>query len=309
MLAAHRDLLFTVFLGRGNLGRFIDPEHRQVPLFYVWVLAAGMLPWSSALPAGLASAYRDWRAGEERNGSPPGRVFALAWFCAVIAVFSLSASKLATYVLPAFPAAAFLIADYWCGVFGTREEPRQRGPIAVAVAGAAISVALAGTLVLVAAAGRFVAAAAAADRIAAVLVAGAIGAVAAVHARRRLPFVAAHAATTVAIVLVFVAAWPALDAAASDRALVRTLSEDGLADQLAGAYRVRDVSLDFYLGHPIVRASNMTELVRQVTHDPGRLWVVLAGDAGLLGARASLNVEPVVSEPRRAVVRLSPKMR
>jgi len=301
MLAAHRDLVLTVFLGRGNLGRFLDPEHRQVPLFYVWVLAAGMMPWSSALPAGLAGAYRDWRAGEDRGGSPPGRVFALAWFLAVIAVFSLSASKLATYVLPAFPAAAFLIADYWCRVFGAREEPRPRGPIVVSVAGAAISVALAGTMVLVSGVGRFVGATATVDVIAAVLVVGGVLAVAAVHTRRFRLLVAAHAATTVAIVLVLVTAWPALDAAASTRTLVQTLSRDGLADQLAGAYRVRDVSLDFYLGHAIVRTSDLSELVRQVTSDPGRLWVVLTGDAGLLAARASLNVEPVVSEPEVAV--------
>ena len=45
MVAAHRDLVVKVFLGEENLGRFVNPEHRQFPLFYVGVLAAGLLPW------------------------------------------------------------------------------------------------------------------------------------------------------------------------------------------------------------------------------------------------------------------------
>jgi 4-amino-4-deoxy-L-arabinose transferase-like glycosyltransferase len=50
MVVAHRDLVLKVFLGEENLGRFVNPEHRQFPLFYVAVLAAGLLPWSAALP-------------------------------------------------------------------------------------------------------------------------------------------------------------------------------------------------------------------------------------------------------------------
>ena len=66
MAAAHRDLVVTVFLGEENLGRFINAEHRQFPMFYVAVLAAGLLPWSAALPAGLLRAVRALRQG----GSP-----------------------------------------------------------------------------------------------------------------------------------------------------------------------------------------------------------------------------------------------
>jgi len=306
MLAAHRDLVVTVFLGQGNLGRFIHPEHRQVPLFYVWVLAAGLMPWSGALPAGLARAFRDWRGGEDRSGSP-GTVFALAWFAAVIGVFSLSASKLATYVLPAFPAAAFLVADYCCGAFGARASRAWRGPVVAACLGAAVSCGGAVSMLLLTGHGRFHEAGAAIDLLAAVLIGGAAGAVAAAYVGRIGVFAAVQSATSVAAVLVLAANWPALDAAASTRALVRKLSADGLADQLAGAYRVRDVSLDFYLGRSIPRTSDVPDLVRRVTSDPDRLWVVLAGDAGLLAARAPLNVEPVFSASRRAVVRLSPK--
>src|SRR5262249_12298790 len=76
MLGAHRELVVKVFLGEENLGRFVSPEHQQLPLFYVWVLAGGLLPWSGALPAGLVRAARAGWRGDERSGASPGIVFA-----------------------------------------------------------------------------------------------------------------------------------------------------------------------------------------------------------------------------------------
>src|SRR4029450_5722059 len=56
MWIAHRDLLLNTFIGQGNVGRFLRPEHHTSPLFYLAVLALGLVPWSGALPFRTAGA-------------------------------------------------------------------------------------------------------------------------------------------------------------------------------------------------------------------------------------------------------------
>jgi len=307
MLLAHRDLVLNEFLGKENLGRFLSPEHHQVPLYYVWVLAAGMMPWSAALPAALARALRDWRGGADRTGSPPGTAFALCWFTAVVGVFAISASKLSTYILPAFPAAAFLIADYWQDAFARPRQEARAGPLTVAWLSAAVSVAGAGAMVVLARHGRVPDAGAAVAVLAAIVIGAAVAAVAAVRFRRIDLFAAVQAALTMAIVLVVVSAWPAIEPSKSTKTLVAKLEADGLDGQLAGAYRVRDVSLDFYLGRAVAYENDPKELLARVTRDPDRLWVVPAGDSSLIDLRGPFVVMPVMTVSRRSVVRLSPK--
>jgi 4-amino-4-deoxy-L-arabinose transferase-like glycosyltransferase len=307
MLLAHRDLVLSEFLGRENLGRFMNPEHRQVPLYYVWVFAAGMMPWSAALPAALDRAVRDWWQGEDRTGSPPGTVFALGWFTAVVGVFSLSASKLSTYILPAFPPAAFLIADYWRDAFARQRREARTGPLAVACLSAAVSVSVASAMLVLARLGRFQDAGATVAVLAAVVIGAAVAAVAAVRFRRADLFAAFQAASTLAIVLVVVFAWPAIEPSKSTKTLVARLKADGLDGQLAGAYRVQDVSLDFYLGRAVAHEHDPGELLGRVKSDPNRLWVIPSGDSGLIGPGAPFVVTPVMTVSRRSVVRLSPK--
>jgi 4-amino-4-deoxy-L-arabinose transferase-like glycosyltransferase len=236
-------------------------------------------------------------------------VFALAWFAAVIGVFWLSASKLATYVLPAFPAAAFLIADYWCQALRPRSRGERipSGPLAIAVAGAAISTAAAGAILVSAQSGRFTLAEPVAYGLAAVLVAAALAASAAVLFGRLAIFATVQAVSTVGFVLVFVVfGWPGLEASESTRTLVQRLEAGGLAAQIAGAYRVPDVSLDFYLGRALARETDAGGLARRVWSDPGRLWVVRADEVESLAAQHPLNLVRVMTVSRRAVVRLSP---
>lgn len=309
MIAAHRDLVVKGFLGGGNLGRFLNAEHRQIPLFYVAVLAAGLLPWSAALPAGLARALRAARNGDDRSGASPGPVYALFWFAAVLGVFSLSASKLLSYILPAFPAAAFLIADYWCHALAPRPagERLPPGPLAVAWTGAGISLAAAGTILVLARGGRVVEGETALYGMAAVLTVAAFAAVVAVSALRLAIFAAVQAASTVAIVVIFmVFAWPGLEASESTKTLVRRLAVGGLADQLAGAYCAPDVSLEFYLGRAVARETDPKALARRVLREPGRLWLVRADEVNAMVARLPLRVERVLTVSRHVVVRLSP---
>jgi hypothetical protein len=79
-----------------------------------------------------------------------------------------------------------------------------------------------------------------------------------------------------------------------------------MTDQVAGAYRVPDVSLDFYLGRTLARENDAAGLAARVQGDPQRLWVVRADEVEAIAARVPLNVERVMTVSRRSVVRLSP---
>lgn len=303
MVLVHRDLLVKTFLGDENLGRFLHPEHQQFPLFYVAVFAAGLLPWSAALPAGLLRAWRAFRRHEEQApGGSPGLVFAACWFLSVVVIFSLSASKLFSYVLPAYPAAALLIAAYWTEALG-------RSPRATRVAAASSAVAvLAGIAAIVTTRrAKFADLKTEALMLAAVLVVGAVAVLVAARRGRLVALVSAHAALAVAIVLTSVAvAGPRIEDQNSTKGLVTRLQARGLDGDVAGAFHVPDVSLDFYLGRTLPRERDEEKLKAAVAENPKGLWVVRAEEVGAVAARLGLTVDPVDTASRRWVVRLGP---
>ncbi len=97
---ADPDYLVTFLVGH-NLERYLSSEfgHPRGALFYVPVVLGGMFPWCLLLPA-AAVALRGTGRG----------VDGLAWAATVLVFFSLAQAKLATYVLPAFPALALWLA-------------------------------------------------------------------------------------------------------------------------------------------------------------------------------------------------------
>jgi 4-amino-4-deoxy-L-arabinose transferase-like glycosyltransferase len=87
--------------------RFLTTEHRRTGAWWYFLplLAFGLLPWTGVFLWKLRSA---WRA------PPVPREFAwqkfcLIWSAFVLVFFSLSGSKLPSYILPIFPAAALVI--------------------------------------------------------------------------------------------------------------------------------------------------------------------------------------------------------
>jgi 4-amino-4-deoxy-L-arabinose transferase-like glycosyltransferase len=101
------DLVEQFFIS-GNLGRFLKPEHRsQSPLYYLVVLTIGFLPWSAFLPGAVGRALVDWRRGTEGFQR---RLLPALWLLVLLVFFTLAASKLPSYILPALPAAAVLAA-------------------------------------------------------------------------------------------------------------------------------------------------------------------------------------------------------
>ena len=95
------------FVVEHHLQRFtVRDQHREPPWFLVPVLVAGLAPWSAAvlLDPGLLRSRLD-----VRRWAPATRFLAL-WAAVIVVFFSLSQSKLMTYVLPALPPLAILLA-------------------------------------------------------------------------------------------------------------------------------------------------------------------------------------------------------
>jgi 4-amino-4-deoxy-L-arabinose transferase-like glycosyltransferase len=92
--------------------RFLTKAHgRYQPLWYFLpILLLGMLPWLGSLVPGLAAGCRS-QAGRRFQ---PQR-FLLLWAVVVFVFFSASDSKLASYILPIFPALAALIGLHLAG--------------------------------------------------------------------------------------------------------------------------------------------------------------------------------------------------
>ncbi|HEX8833170.1 MAG TPA: glycosyltransferase family 39 protein [Abditibacteriaceae bacterium] len=98
------------FIIEENLGRFSGKEdfHDPTPFwFYVPVLILGLLPWT----AFLAPAIARLSSHKADTDAQRARLFLWLWALLLIGFFSLSSTKLVSYILPAFPALALLLGD------------------------------------------------------------------------------------------------------------------------------------------------------------------------------------------------------
>ncbi len=99
------------FIGNHNLGRFADVKegHRGPFFYYMPVIMIGFFPWSILLPASITTLVLRIR---QRHLWRPAYVLVACWMCVVIVAFSCAATKLPTYVLPAYPAIALIAASF-----------------------------------------------------------------------------------------------------------------------------------------------------------------------------------------------------
>ncbi len=117
-------IFFDEFIVRHHLERFVSSslQHVQPWWFYAPVLVVFLLPWTPLLfGLNMKSLWRD-----------PSQRFLACWAFGPLVFFSLSVNKLPSYILPALPPLAILLAVQW------NARPRSR-----------LLLASAGTLVLV----------------------------------------------------------------------------------------------------------------------------------------------------------------
>ena len=111
---------FRVFILEHNLARFsTNVYHHPQPLwFYLPVFLLATMPWTLWLILAIAERVGlIWRERREAFSSPDDSwvLFLLLWMIVPVLFFSASQSKLPGYILPALPAAAFLIAEHLAG--------------------------------------------------------------------------------------------------------------------------------------------------------------------------------------------------
>src|SRR5207248_2468754 len=104
-------LLHHVKLLNGTEFNHVEPFWKYVPYlligFFPWSV---FLPW--AVPNVLAQARRPDSGESEEEIAATARRFALVWAIVPFILFSLMTSKLVSYLLPMYPAAALLAGDW-----------------------------------------------------------------------------------------------------------------------------------------------------------------------------------------------------
>jgi hypothetical protein len=107
------------FLIEGNLSRFLSrhANHQERIYFFFPVLLIGLFPWSTFIPSALYHHIKQYR----RNRSPD-TLFLLLAVVVPFLFFSLSRTKLATYILPVFSPLAILTGTFFSYGFNHETE-------------------------------------------------------------------------------------------------------------------------------------------------------------------------------------------
>ncbi|GAB3405221.1 glycosyltransferase family 39 protein [Massilia agilis] len=95
-----------------HFDRFLLKEHHREAAWWVFfvLLAAGSVPWVGVLVQSLVLGAKREETGARGPFRP--RLMLLVWLAFIILFFTKSSSKLPGYILPVFPAAALLVANY-----------------------------------------------------------------------------------------------------------------------------------------------------------------------------------------------------
>jgi 4-amino-4-deoxy-L-arabinose transferase-like glycosyltransferase len=109
MYQLHGMDFINTFLGFHNITRFLQAEHASGSnwYYYIPVLILGFFPWSMFLGQAI-------KVGIQNRSSEEGNIllFLLSWSMAVFIFFSISQTKLISYILPMYPAIALLVGWY-----------------------------------------------------------------------------------------------------------------------------------------------------------------------------------------------------
>jgi len=109
--AATHGAFFQEFFVRQNLGRAAGTVNHQEPWnFYFPYLVGGLMPWWPILVFAPKLLWHSWQRRRRPGSLHRLTLFCAIWSTAVVVLFSLIKTKLATYVLPACPAVAILCA-------------------------------------------------------------------------------------------------------------------------------------------------------------------------------------------------------
>ena len=109
MYKAHGKEFIDMFFGFHNIIRYLEPEHKIGDNFYFYlpVMLGGFFPWSLFLPVGVWQMFR-----EKAKDIKKINIFLILWVLVIFVFFSISRTKLVTYIFPLYPALALIAARF-----------------------------------------------------------------------------------------------------------------------------------------------------------------------------------------------------
>lgn len=109
----HGKDFIEAFFGFHNITRFVQSEHKigSQPYYNIPILFGGFFPWSVFLPFGFWAVFKKSLKGPESEKR--GSIFLLSWFFVIFIFFSLSSTKLPTYIFPSFMSLALIAGVLW----------------------------------------------------------------------------------------------------------------------------------------------------------------------------------------------------
>jgi 4-amino-4-deoxy-L-arabinose transferase-like glycosyltransferase len=134
VVSARNPEFLSFFVIEQHVDRFLRPHEHQQPLwFFVPILAGGFLPWSAFVLLAPRLTARFLRQAARLRLSP-GALYCIIWSGVVFGFFSLSGSKLGTYILPMFCPVAILLARFFRSVINQNDASTMvRGCVAMLV--------------------------------------------------------------------------------------------------------------------------------------------------------------------------------
>jgi 4-amino-4-deoxy-L-arabinose transferase-like glycosyltransferase len=134
----NKDFLWFYFVHEQFLRFSTTVHNRYEPMwFFVPVLIAGFLPWTGYIWHGVKQALPSSWA---KRASRPRELYMLIWIVVIFIFFSISDSKLITYILPIFPPLAVLIAGVVAPyIDGNRRDDLHVGRYVFAVVAAILA--------------------------------------------------------------------------------------------------------------------------------------------------------------------------
>jgi hypothetical protein len=108
---ANKDFLYY-FIVHQHLQQFLSAAqstHNAPVYYYLPAFLGGFFPWSFFMPYAWFKTLSPFKIVRERKED----LFLILWFTIPLLFFSIARSKLSTYILPIYPAAAIMVARIW----------------------------------------------------------------------------------------------------------------------------------------------------------------------------------------------------
>lgn len=121
MYNIHGSVFIETFLGFHNITRFTSPEHPEGVLWYYYipVLILGFFPWTTIMVQSM------WASLTKSKANFSALLFLNIWAIFIFAFFTISQTKLVSYILPMYPPLAMIVGWYIDQLWTSRNKIRS----------------------------------------------------------------------------------------------------------------------------------------------------------------------------------------